>query len=124
MVSSAAPTTVTLSLGLGSTAIVEQPGFQVKQASGSIAADAPADHNNKPSAVTIALIVVVSVLAAGYIVIAALYFRSRNSRSSRTVGSTYVKTGSTYAPEGMMGEKQQRERLSFTNPYDPPSSGQ
>ncbi|KAI0806035.1 RmlC-like cupin domain-containing protein [Irpex lacteus] len=125
----ATPTTVTRSLGLGSTSVVEQPGPQGNSASGGVASNDTADHDNKPSALTIALIVVVSVLAAGYIVIAALYFRSRQSQSSRAMGNKYVKTGSTYAPEGLTVEKQpfesfSPERRSMSTPYDPPASSQ
>ncbi|KAI0701224.1 RmlC-like cupin domain-containing protein [Cytidiella melzeri] len=124
----AAPTTASRSLASDSTAVVVQPGFQGKEASSGGVESASSSSGSKPNALSIALIVVVSVLAAGYIVIAALYLKARRLEKTRTMGNRYVKTGSTYAPQGMTGEKQPFESYStaaedLSTPYDPPSAG-
>ncbi|EKM57835.1 uncharacterized protein PHACADRAFT_206707 [Phanerochaete carnosa HHB-10118-sp] len=86
-----------------------------------------ASSDGKPDALSLGLLVAVCVLAAGYLIIAAVWFvRCRRERNARTKGGVYFRTGADFAPRGL--EKPQRFESyggSYRRgtPYDAPEGG-
>ncbi|THH00092.1 hypothetical protein EW026_g2390 [Hermanssonia centrifuga] len=88
------------------------------------------NSDGKPNALILSLIVVVGVLAAGYVALAVMYFyRRHQEKKSRMKGSKYFQTGSDFAPQGAIFEAEKAQPFEAyegssearSTPYDPPS---
>lgn len=87
--------------------------------------------NGKINPLIISLIVVVAVLAAGYAVLAGVYFYKRKQeRMSRTKGSKYFRTGADFAPQAAVFDAEKPQPFESYDaaahepmtPYDSPTS--
>lgn len=89
------------------------------------------DSNGKPNPLVISLLVVVCVLAAGYLALAVGWFvRRRSEKSGRTKGNQYFRTGADFAPQGAIFEAEKSQPFESyggsherSTPYDAPAGG-